>query len=301
MMPALFREARELLSYHASSTEKFARHDVENVFRKTLGDLSKLGFDGITGKRVLDLGCGQRMPFALQCAAAEAAEVVAVDLDHAGRGFLPLDLLRALKSNGLKRTAKSAVRRVLFDERYYRILEDAASRPVLEHSSRVRFVLADPTELSYPLKAESFDLIASNSVLEHVRDLERYVKEAARLLAPGGFFHAIIHNFYSVSGGHNMEWAFPDVRLSKHVPPWDHLREERFPAFVYLNRLKPEDYRAAFERAMEVVLFESRDAKHDPGGREGESLLTPAIARELAGFPRELLLTRAWCLIARKL
>lgn len=69
----MLREIRELLAYHAWGTERFARHDVENVYRKTLRDLEPFGFGDVAGKRVLDLGCGQRMPFALQCAAAGAA------------------------------------------------------------------------------------------------------------------------------------------------------------------------------------------------------------------------------------
>jgi SAM-dependent methyltransferase len=296
----VFREIRELFAYHAWGTERFARHDVENVFGKTLRNLQPFGFGDVAGKRVLDLGCGQRMPFALQCAAAGAREVVAMDLDYAGRESLPLAFLRTLRANGLKRASKSALRRLFFDRRYFRTLERAASKPLLPSLPRVRFVLGDAAELRYPLPNQSFELIASNSVLEHVRDMNGYVSEISRLLSPGGFFHGIIHNYYSLSGGHNMEWAAPDERPSTRVPPWDHLREQRFPAFVYLNRLRPEDYRAAFERVLEVLVFEKRDVNHDLGGSEGESLLTPELERELSRFPRQLLLTRAWCLIARK-
>jgi SAM-dependent methyltransferase len=224
-----------------------------------------------------------------------------MDLDYARREILPLAFLRTVRANGVKRASKSALRRVLFDRRYYRALERSAGRPLLPSLSRVRFVLGDAAELQYPLPARSFDLIASNSVLEHVRELDRYVIEVSRLLAPGGFFHGIIHNYYSLSGGHNMEWAAPEERPSTRVPPWDHLRERRFPAFVHLNRLRPEDFRAAFVRSLEVLLFEPRDVNHDPGGSEGASFLTPELERELSEFPRELLLTRAWCVIARKL
>lgn len=223
-----------------------------------------------------------------------------MDLDYAGREILPLAFLRTLRANGVKRASKSALRQLLFDRRYYRTLERTASRSLLPSLPRVRFVLGDAAELRYPLPAQSFDLIASNSVLEHVRDLDGYVVEVSRLLSPGGFFHGIIHNYYSLSGGHNMEWAAPEERPSPRVPPWDHLREQRFPAFVYLNRLRPEEFRAAFAASLDVLFFEARDANHDPGGSEGESFLTQELERELSGFPRELLLTRAWCVIARK-
>ena len=48
------------------------------------------------------------------------------------------------------------------------------------------------------------------------------------------------------------------------------------------------------------MLFEERDIHHDPGMLEGERHLTPEIESELSAYPRELLLTRAWCAICRK-
>jgi len=39
---------------------------------------------------------------------------------------------------------------------------------------------------------------------------------------------------------------------------------------------------------------------HDLDEPEGERFLTPAIEAELSQYPRELLLTRAWRIIARK-
>jgi hypothetical protein len=68
----------------------------------------------------------------------------------------------------------------------------------------------------------------------------------------------------------------------------------------YLNKLRPEEYRDAFAATLEILTFEGRDAHHDPGGLEGERFLTDAVAAELADYPRELLLTCAWCLVARK-
>ena len=166
--------------------------------------------------------------------------------------------------------------------------------------SGIRFVAADPSVSDYPLHSESFDLVATNAVVEHVADVSSFAKETKRLLAKGGYFFAIIHNFLSISGGHNLEWAFPDEYPSCKVPPWDHLRQDSFPAWSHLNRLKPDEYYAAFSKYLEVVLFEGRDINHDPGGLEGERFLTEDLAVELAAYPRELLLTRAYCIICRK-
>jgi hypothetical protein len=129
-------------------------------------------------------------------------------------------------------------------------------------------------------------------VVEHVVDVVGFAAEIKRLLLPGGYSYGIIHNFYSLSGGHNLEWAYPDECPSLKVPLWDHLRESGFPSWAYLNRLKPEEYLNAFSRELEIILFEGRDINHNPGGLEGELLLTPELCAELAAYPRELLLTR---------
>jgi SAM-dependent methyltransferase len=189
---------------------------------------------------------------------------------------------------------------LVFDKGYYDALEAAAGKRLRSFQPRITFVVADPEGANYPLPSESFDLIASNAVVEHVADVSGFAAEVWRLLVAGGYFYAIIHNFYSLSGGHNLEWAYPDENPSSRVPPWDHLRQNRFPSWTYLNRLKPEEYREAFGKYLQVVLLEGRDINHDPGGLEGERLLTPELAAELSAYPRELLLTRAWCIIYRK-
>ena len=111
----------------------------------------------------------------------------------------------------------------------------------------------------------------------------------------------MIHNYYSISGGHNLEWAYPDTHPAPGVVPWDHLRSDQFPSHIYLNKLKPEDYKAAAAASLEVLLFESRDINHDAEGQEGEKFLTPEVRAELLQYPRELLLSRSYCIICKKL
>jgi SAM-dependent methyltransferase len=295
----LHREIVELLSYHARWTERFAWHDVHNVYGKCATDLARAGFGGMAGKRVLDLGCGPMFAFALQCA-ADGARVSALDTAYVKPDFLPVAFARTLRHGGAKQAVKSAVRRVLFSRRYYRVLEREAGRPLRRFAPDIRFVTADAEASQYPLPPASFDLAASNAVLEHVGDVPAFAREIARVLAPGGLFYGIIHNFYSLSGGHNPDWAYADEHPSKRVPPWDHLRQNLSPAFVHLNRMRPEAYRSALGEALDVLLFEGRDINHDPPGVEGDRFLTPEIAAELSAYPRELLLTRSWCVIARK-
>jgi SAM-dependent methyltransferase len=278
---------------------RFSKHDYYNVFLKAIQDLRSVGFGELKGKRILDLGCGQRYPFALQSTAL-GAKCTALDIDFIKPESLPLAFFHTFRYNGFKRAIKSAVRRLAFDRVYYKGLEAASGKALRTYRPNVTFVIADPESTKYPLPSDSFDLIISNAVLEHIPKMLQFTSEIRRMLKIGGYFYAIIHNFFSLSGGHNLEWAYPDEYPSIKVPPWDHLRKNCFPSWVYLNRLRPEEYKKVFARHLKVLLFEGRDQNHDPRKLEGEHFLTPEIATELAEYPRELLLTRAWCIICKK-
>ena len=98
---------------------------------------------------------------------------------------LPLAFLRTVKYNGLKRACKSLLRKLLFDGTYYDSLESVAGKPLCDCFSRINFIVADPHAESYPLPSNSFDLIASNAVIEHVHNVSRFAAEIGRLLRGG--------------------------------------------------------------------------------------------------------------------
>jgi SAM-dependent methyltransferase len=293
------REINNLFTYNYRFTERLAFHDCRNVFQKALQDLKIQGFKNLHGKNVLDLGCGQRFPFALQCA-AEGAKVTSLDIDYVKPESLVKYFARGLKHSGFKRAIKSTIRRLCFDKSYYRSLEECTGKPVCDYASEIEFVTGNAKNSHYSLPSEEYDLIASNAVLEHVSDVSGFTCEIKRLLRPGGYFYGNMHNFYSISGDHNMEWAFPDEIPSKTVPPWDHLRANKYPTHVFLNQYKPEQFKKEFAEYLEILLFEAKDINHDSGGKEGEQFLRGQVAEELDEYPRDLLLTRAYCIICRK-
>lgn len=43
----MFREVRELVSYHKKFGQRFAEHDCHNVFEKAIKDLNSLGLEGL--------------------------------------------------------------------------------------------------------------------------------------------------------------------------------------------------------------------------------------------------------------
>lgn len=179
-------------------------------------------------------------------------------------------------------------------------MEETAGRKLSDVEAEIDFVTADPAAANYPLRSGAYDLVASNAVLEHVDDVKKYFAEVHRLLKPGGLSFGLVHNYYSISGGHNLECAYPDTNPSPRVAPWDHLRDNQYPTHVYLNQLKPEDYRSAAAASLEILLFEGRDINHNAGGLEGEQFLTPEVRAELSQYPKDLLLTRSYCIICRK-
>jgi SAM-dependent methyltransferase len=154
------------------------------------------------------LGAAPRFPFSL-LAAAEGAHITALDVMYLKPHPLPVFFWKILRANGVKRAAKSAVRKALFDELYFKQLEESAGIDLTPFVSKINFVLADPQAANYPISANKYDLIVSNAVLEHVYDVEKYFREVSRVLKKGGLSYGLIHNYYSISGGHNLEWAFP--------------------------------------------------------------------------------------------
>ncbi len=85
-----------------------------------------------------------------------------------------------------------------------RILSEAGARQVTSmdisnEASGAAFVRADATRL--PARDGAFDLYASFETLEHVEDDERLVREARRVLAPGGRFFCSTPNRDFLSPG----------------------------------------------------------------------------------------------------
>jgi SAM-dependent methyltransferase len=95
----------------------------------------------------------------------------------------------------------------------------------LEH---LHFALADGMALPFPER--TFDLVLSHAVIEHVADAPLYLRECARVLAPGGHFYLSTAPYLSFAGAH-----LP--RLKVPVPL--HLlfgRRIAFAAFQFLAR-----------------------------------------------------------------
>lgn len=161
-----------------------------------------------------------------------------------------------------------------------------------EQAAESALVCGDVGVLPFP--DARFDLAVSAAAFEHFLDVPSVVAELHRVLRPGGLAWVSIHLFTSPSGGHNLRFTeIPLRRVPDGVDPWDHLRKRRLPFSVPLNEWRRDQYLAAFERHFEIV-------KHYAGTHEGEDLLTPEIAADLADYSREELTCNAYVIVARK-
>jgi SAM-dependent methyltransferase len=178
---------------------------------------------------------------------------------------------------------------LLFGSRYYRALARHVAFPLREDGLDLRHATLEDA----PFPAGTFDLIVSFEVFEHLVDVPRVLASLHRLLTPSGLLYVYVHNYTSVSGGHHLAWKYPDTEPSDIVPPWDHLRANRFPDIPsWINRLRERDYRSAFGSHFEVLEWAD-------GAREGEALLTVDLRAELAAYTERELLLKGFVVVAR--
>ena len=79
--------------------------------------------------------------------------------------------------------------------------QDAGVRLGRERAMRnLHFALADGMAL--PFRDRSFDLVLSHAVIEHVADAPLYLRECARVLAPGGRVYLSTAPYLSFAGAH---------------------------------------------------------------------------------------------------
>jgi SAM-dependent methyltransferase len=79
--------------------------------------------------------------------------------------------------------------------------QDAGVRLGRERGARnLHFALADGMAL--PFRAGTFDLVLSHAVIEHVADAPLYLRECARVLAPGGHVYLSTAPYLSFAGAH---------------------------------------------------------------------------------------------------
>jgi ubiquinone/menaquinone biosynthesis C-methylase UbiE len=147
---------------------------------------------------------------------------------------------------------------------------DAGTKLARERRIRnVAFTQGDGLKLPYA--SESFDVVLSHSVIEHLPEAPAYIAECARVLKPGGRFYLSTAPTLSLAGVH-----LPRLR----VPIPIHLflgRRLAFRVFVFLAARAPWALKERSSANTFVKLAES--------GREKEDdLLTPVTLRGMSSW-----------------
>jgi SAM-dependent methyltransferase len=264
-----------------------ARHDYK-AFQNLLQRIKPFIYD-VTDINVLDIGCGIRAPFTLLFHSL-GARVVGIDVDVPTRGINFAKYRRILATEGSKRLFMRLVADFYYDRVYYEELQKIADFPLNFEGVDLREMDACRTTFE-----EEFDLVTSNAVFEHIKNVDAVLKEMKRIMKQNALIHAEIHLFPSLTGGHNILWSNPDTQqvvLGK-VPPWDHLRKQKYPVDPSLNRLRESDYYRLFSKNFEILKWITEY-------EEPEHYLTPELSSEISEYSREELLKRAIVVIARR-
>ena len=240
----------------------------------------------LEGLRVLEVGCGKAYWLTLLLHAF-GARVTGIDTEELDPRRTPAKYWSIFRRNGLERAARTLIWDVVYARPYYRELERQCGRPLRGLKPDLR-----SGELgSVGFADGEFDLAVSHEVFEHIADVDAATAQVRRLLRPDGIAYLYVHSFTSISGGHHIAWKYPDTEPSSVVPPWDHLRERRFPDIPsWVNGLREHDYRAIFERHLAIGHWVYTK-------REGERLLTPEIRAELKNYSEHELLTKGFICI----
>lgn len=243
--------------------------------------------DPIEGLRILDVGCGKSYWLSLLLATV-GAKVTGVDTEVVEPGFRTGKYFGILQRNGMERALRTLVWDALFARPYYRALAQ-------RHGGALAFERVDlkgTAGRGYDFPADTFDLVVSHEVFEHIADLPAVLADLWRVMKPGARTYIYIHNYTSLSGGHHIAWKYPDREPSSVVPPWDHLRARKFPDIPsWLNGLREHEYRQVFDEHFDILDWLT-------GEREGEALLTPELRAELSAYSERELLTKGFTVVA---
>lgn len=285
------RQGLILASMHLQGRRGLTFSWLDGYVREYNDALRAYGRPKLEASRVLEIGFGAR-PHRLVWLHNSDINVWGVDLDKPLLELSPKSVFDIVRRNGPERAIKSITRYCISDKHQWRTMaSEIGARGRTFLMPKERLIVADAASGDFWAKVGQMDFIYSEDVFEHIpgESLEILVEQMARALRPNGLALIRPMVFTGICGGHQLEW-YPhtlDQHIERRTAPWEHLRQNRYPADTYLNRLTRQDYVDIFEKHFHIL--ENKAMKPD----RGESFITSAIRAELSRYSDEELFSNS--------
>jgi SAM-dependent methyltransferase len=198
----------------------------------------------VEGVDFLEVGPGQRLKYLKYFGAKN--RVVGIDLDVIPTSLSPAQLWRMVRVNGVVRTGKTVVRKMLgLDARFD---AELARQMNLKQLPQPKVLQMNAERLSFA--PESFDVVFTCSTFEHLANPGAVLDQIKRVLRPGGVAYVTLHLYTSMTGCH-------DARLlagqREAVPHWAHLRpahRHKVRPNSYLNEMRIPRWKELFDEKL---------------------------------------------------
>ena len=287
-------------AYKTSAIRNSADHKYFNVFVKSKTDIRRMLSISLKDATVLIIGCGYWYPEVLLFS-TRVKEVVGIDvIDHFYRdGFVKTFLSSVRQRRGIKgwflAFNECIRRRVGVKGGYYGRFEGYLGFKV--RHKELQLITFDGLNIPFP--DNTFDVVMSNAVLEHVMGIPAAIKEMARVTNEAGINYHLYHNYYSFSGNHK-----PYALNKKH--PWGHLRGLIETNPKHLNKVKIYDIEKIFFSNFSDVEVFPVDRNHCKRGIDAQfeweqEVFFQRYRGELENkYPSEMLLSRGFLIVGKK-
>jgi SAM-dependent methyltransferase len=276
------RQGLALASMHLKRNWTNPIFNLDVCFEEYEAVLARYGRPSLERSRVLEIGFGAR-PFRLVWLYNSGVDVWGVDLDKPLLRLSLQSLVEVIRQNGTERALKSLVRCCISDKTQWKqMASELRGKGRSFTVPEERLIVADATSANFWTGVQSVDFIYAEDVLEHIprERLANLVEQMAKALQPSGVALLRPMTFTGICGGHHLEWYPHTFRelTNRRTEPWEHLRQDRWPASTYLNRLSRKDYVDLFEKHFRIL--ENEPMSPDLGAQ----FMTNDIRAELSQY-----------------